>query len=453
MSAGMPLKPQYGSQVMKVEPYGVQSIQDAERHGSPRSQFTLWLGCNLTIADFALGFLPISLGMSWLWSIVAIVIGNILGSAVVAACAAMGPTYGAPQLMIGRFTFGRVGGYLPGILNYVSTIGWFTVNNILGAFGLKVLFPSLAFWQGAVILVIIQGLLAVYGHNLIHTYERIMSVVLGVVFLIASIIALTHMTALSGYHATTTSPWAMFAIMVAAAFSYIGSWGTYASDYSRYLQAGTPKKKIFSFAFWGCLIPSIWLELVGMAVGILAAKAANPISALHQAMGGFGVIAVIAIILGGTAADALNLYSNSLSAGALDVRLPRWLMAVVASLIGLGLSLWGSGSFESNFDNFLLLLGYWITPWLGVLFADFYVLKRFRGATTDTRNRKAMQWSGVISFLIGIAVSIPFMSSALYPGPIAKLLDGADLSFYVGFVVAGSCYLVAQRWLRKTANA
>ncbi len=452
MTSKAALKPQYGGQVAKVEPFGVQVITTRERHGSPRSQFTLWLGSNLTIADFALGFLPISLGLSWVWSIAAIIIGNILGSAVVAACAAMGPTYGSPQLMIGRYSFGRIGGYLPGLLNYISTIGWFTVNNILGTFGLKVLFPGLAFWQGAVLLVIVQGLIAVYGHNLIHAYERIMSVVLGIVFLVCTIIAITHASGLTSYHSHLKSPWAMFAIMVAAAFSYIGSWGTYASDYSRYLNPSVSRSSVFGYAFFGSVIPAIWLELVGMAVGVLAGKAAaNPIVALHQVMGGFGLIAVIAIILGGTAADALNLYSNSLSAGALDIRLPRPAMAVVASLIGLALSLWGAGAFEQKFDNFLLLLGYWITPWLAILFVDFYVFKRYRIVEQDRRNQKPVQWAGLISFIIGIAASVPFMSSTLYPGPIANRLGGADLSFYVGFIVAGVCYWLSGRSRRSAA--
>ncbi|QSO52740.1 cytosine permease [Alicyclobacillus curvatus] len=438
--------PKYGARVLQVEPYGAEVVANAERHGTARQQFTLWLGSNLTIADFALGFLPISLGMSWSLTIASILIGNILGAAVLAGCSAMGPSYGAPQLIIGRLTFGRVGGYLPALLNYVSTIGWFTVNNILGSFGLQVLIPSLAFWQGAVVLVVIQGLIAIYGHNLIHTYERVMSVVLGVLFAIATVIALMHHTSLTAYHPTVSQPWVLFAVMVAAAFSYIGSWGPYASDYSRYLAKSTRKTQVWGFAFLGSFLASVWLELVGAAVAVLAASTkGNPISDLHTVMGGFGAVAVIAIILGGTAADALNLYSNSLAAGAMDIRLPRWTLAVVASVIGLGLSLYGSGHFEQNYENFLLMLGYWFMPWLGVLFTDFYFMKRHRRASSDARMSARIGWSGLLSFLVGFGVSIPFMAASLYQGPIAKALHGADLSFYVGFVVAGLCYFLVSK--------
>lgn len=438
--------PKYGDQLLVVEPYGVEAVHSEERHGTPRTQFTLWLGGNLTIADFALGFLPISLGLPWPWTIAAVLVGNVLGALVLAACAAMGPTYGVPQLMIGRFTFGRVGGYLPALLNYVSTIGWFTVNNILGTFGLRVLFPSIAFWQGATMLVVVQGLLAVYGHNLIHAYERVMSVILGVLFLIASIIVLTHHTALIAYHPTGTAVWPMFAVMVGAAFSYIGSWGPYASDYSRYLGQDTNRRKVMTYAFGGSFIASVWLELVGAAVAVLAGvHHGDPIASLHSVMGGFGVLAVIAIILGGTAADALNLYSNALSAGALDIRVPRWMLAVLASLLGWALSLSAYGHFETNFENFLLLLGYWMTPWVGVLFADFYVLHAHRCSDSDKRNLMRVYWPGFVSFLVGILIALPFMSCHFYTGLLAQRMHGVDLSFYVGFVVAGGTYLLLHR--------
>jgi NCS1 family nucleobase:cation symporter-1 len=437
----------YGSDALKIEPYGIDTIGAQERHGRAVGQFTLWLGSNLTIADFALGFFPISLGLSWEWTIAALLIGNILGGLALGLCAGMGPVFGLPQLMISRRLFGQRAGLVPAFLNYLSTIGWFSVNNILGSYGLKVLFPGLAFWQAAVMLVVVQGLVAVFGHNLIHLYERVMSVVLGLLFVLISIVMLRR-PALFAYHgAAHSAPWVPFALVVAAALSYLGSWAPYASDYSRYLPGLVPRQRVVQASFWGGLLASLWLELVGAGVAAISHNAnGNPISILHQVAGGLGLLAVLAIILGGTAADALNLYSNALAAAALNIRLPRWTLAVVASLIGLGLSLAGSGSFEGYYDNFLLLLGYWLTPWLGVMLADFYWIHRVLPQSV------APPWSipQLGSFLIGLAVSVPFMSSTLYTGPVAHLLGGADLTFYVGFVVSAGVYSV---WTRPIASS
>ncbi len=434
----------YGESVLHVEPYGIDAIPEKERHGKSRSQFTLWLGSNLTIADFALGFFPIALGMSWSWTLAALVVGNLLGAYALSLCAAMGPYFGLPQLIISRRLFGRWGGYVPAFLNYLSTIGWFSVNNILGAFGLRVLFPTWPFWQAALVLVVLQGLIAVFGHNLIHAYERVMSVVLGVLFLIVTIVV-WHNPRLMHYHPVLqANPWVMFALVVAAALSYVGSWGPYASDYSRYLPSPRSKAPVMIWSFLGAFIGSLWLELVGAGVAIVAGAATNPIMALHQVMGGFGGVAVVAIVLGGTAADALNLYSNGLAAAALNIRLPRWSLAAMAALIGLALSLTASGSFEQYYENFLLLLGYWMTPWLAVMIADFYFIHHKLNIHT-VESQSNMTWPALGSLLLGILVSIPFMSSTLYTGPVAHALGGADLTFYVGFLVAWVTYGIWSR--------
>ncbi len=434
--------PLYGEASLKVEPYGVEPVPAVERHGRPGGQFTLWLGSNLTIADFALGFFPVSLGLSWPWTIASLAIGNLLGGLALASCTVMGPELGLPQLMISRRLFGRIGGLAPALLNYISTIGWFSVNNILGSFGLQILFPHFAFWQAAAVLVVIQGLLAVFGHNLIHAYERIISIILGLLFAVVSVLVLRS-PSLHRYHPILHSPpWVSFALVVAAALSYLGSWAPYASDYSRYLPPSTERRHLLRASFWGGFLGSLWLELVGVGVAIAAGvQATNPIVALHQVAGPFATLAVGAIILGGTAADALNLYSNALAAGALRIRLPRWSLAILASGLGLTLSLLGSGAFEQYYDNFLLLLGYWLTPWLGVMLADFYR----RRVLVQRDSPPAIDKAASLSFLVGLGVSVPFMSSTLYTGPIAQALHGADLTFYVGFVVSASMYWLLSR--------
>ena len=46
-----------------------------------------------------------------------------------------------------------------------------------------------------------------------------------------------------------------------------------------------------------------------------------------------------------------------------------------------------------------------------------------------------------MSLVLGFGAMVPFMNTGLVVGPVAKALDGADFSFYVGFVVAGAVYL------------
>ena len=54
-------------------------------------------------------------------------------------------------------------------------------------------------------------------------------------------------------------------------------------------------------------------------------------------------------------------------------------------------------------------------------------------------------WRGIIAFLAGLAAMIPFMSLSFYTGPVPTAIGGADLSFFVGLIVAGGLYLLAGR--------
>jgi NCS1 family nucleobase:cation symporter-1 len=434
----------YGDRINVPEPYSIEHIPFAERHGHSRQLLWLWLAANLTIADYAIGFVPVALGLSIGPTIVALAIGNVLGGLVLAWSAAMGPAAGFPQMFIGRRAFGHAGGYIPAALNWLSTAGWFTVNTILGSFAVQLLIPGLPFAVAAVILVAIQALLVVYGHNLIQAFERYMAAILGILFVIATVIALSHGSSISAWQPKpVASSLALFAIVLAISFSYIMSWSPYASDYSRYLPEITSRSYIAIYVFIGSALASFLTEVVGMLVAIVAPGASSSIAALKIAMGGFGVFAVMAVILGATTANVLNLYSNSISAKVLDVRLERWQLTIIGGVLGVILALIGYQNFTQNYINFLVVLDYWIMPWLAIVLLDFYVFRhREPMGFSDAPPWNA---SGLIAFAIGLAVSIPFMSEKFYMGPFASWFGGADFGYFIGFLVAGVIYLLNRR--------
>jgi NCS1 family nucleobase:cation symporter-1 len=93
----------------------------------------------------------------------------------------------------------------------------------------------------------------------------------------------------------------------------------------------------------------------------------------------------------------------------------------------------------------LLFSAYWIAPFLAIVLIDWHDRK---GSTTyeglsalmDLKNLNT-GWPALVSLVLGFGAMVPFMNTALLVGPVAKALDGADLSFYVGFVVAAAVYL------------
>src|SRR4029079_1083087 len=61
-------------------------------------------------------------------------------------------------------------------------------------------------------------------------------------------------------------------------------------------------------------------------------------------------------------------------------------------------------------------------------------------------------WRGLVAYAIGFACMVPFFSTPKFTGPIAKALDGADLSLFVGLPVAAGLYLCFARSIDVAAE-
>ncbi len=427
-----------------MERLGIEHVEDEKRHGSPFNAFTLWFGANLTIADFALGSLFSSLPVSSVF--LAMVIGNVVGGLLLGLSAAMGPTFGYPQMMISRAVMGKSGNAPFALANWISTVGWFTVNIILGGYALELAF-GLPFYAAAGTMVVVDVLLATYGHDIIHTFEKVMSVVLGLMFAAMTIIAYDKMgSSFSAYEAKASFDLYFWALVVAVVFSYLMSWSPYASDYSRYLPRNTSKWKVVAFTTAGGAIASAWAEVAGFFVYVGAHDPSlNIIAALQSVSGGYAVFTLVAIVLGAVAADALNLYTNSLSALVLYRRAGRVQTVLLAGVVGFVLALLGSSNFAVNSQNFLLTLDYWITPWIGVMLAAFFVKKIASGVEGAPPFIK----TGLGAYALGLLASVPFINLSSYGlsyvGPIASLIGGADVSYFVAALVAFLAYAFIAR--------
>ena len=56
----------------------IDVVPDSERHGTPRSQFTLWFGANMQITAVVDGALAVVFGADALWAIVGLLLGNVV---------------------------------------------------------------------------------------------------------------------------------------------------------------------------------------------------------------------------------------------------------------------------------------------------------------------------------------------------------------------------------------
>ncbi|MGI8668136.1 MAG: purine-cytosine permease family protein [Jatrophihabitans sp.] len=461
MSATLPIVDDptrdYGDKIIAVEPGGVEFIPLDERHGSPRQLLWTWTSPNMEFATIAVGILgPLAFGLTFWQSVLAILLGTALGSFSQAALSAWGPQHGLPQMVLSRSAFGFLGNVLPAGLNaVVAGIGWFAVNSVSGALALHAL-SHLPKGVCLVIVVAVQLLVAFFGHNLVQAFERYAFPVLAVVFVVASIIVLSkaHPGAAPSYHGGIGG----FLIMFGATFGYAAGWNPYASDYTRYLAPETSRPAVALWSGLGIFGSCVLLEVAGAAVVTAGKTAVDPSSFTGLLPTWIGKLVLLCICLGAIAANAINIYSGSISFMALGIRLPthaaRAAVALVFGVLGLIVAFTGLHNAGETYENFLLVISYWIGPWLGVVFVD-RVLRRgtdIQSLLGDTRHRN---WAGPISMAVAMAVSIwLFSNQTKYVGLIPKHHPAfGDLTFEVGFAIAALGYLLLSRVWRSAGAA
>jgi NCS1 nucleoside transporter family len=445
----------YGDRIAAVEPGGVEFIPLDERHGRPLQMLWTWTSPNMEFATVGVGILATAFfGLTFWQALWAIVLGSALGGATQGVLSTWGPGHGLPQMVISRSAFGFFGNILPaGINSVVAGVGWFAVNSVSGALALHALVDALPKGLCLVLVVAAELLLAFFGHNLVQAFERYAFPVLCVIFVVASIWVLTKSNP-SAPHKPVPGGWL---IILGATFGYAAGWNPYASDYTRYLPPDSSRRAVGLWSalgiFWSCSL----LEIAGAGVATAGQTALAPSSFTNLLPTWIGKLTLLAVVLGAIAANALNVYSGSISFMALGVRLPtRSARAVVALAFGIaGLIVAFDGlSDVSKYENFLLIIAYWIGPWLGVVFAD-RLLRRGSDVQALLGDRRYVNLAGPIAMAVGILVSIwLFCNQEKYQGVLVKSHPGiGDLTFEVGFLIAAVLYAVLVKVLRPRTGA
>jgi nucleobase:cation symporter-1, NCS1 family len=457
---------EYGERVATVEPGGVEYIALSERHGKPIQLFWTWLSPNLEFATVFVGIIAITLfGLNMWEAASAIIVGSIVGSVTHAILSSWGPRFGVPMMVMGRAPFGFLGNILPAGLNtFTGAFGWFIVNSVSGAFALQALYGgltggSLPFWLTFLVIVVAQVVVATFGHNLIHSFERWVLPLLGVVFLVACAFIFIH-----GNYGVAYDPKAVLAsgeaggwiLVFTAAFGYAAGWNPYAADYTRYMPPTTNRFMVGLWAGLGVLVSCVVLELAGAVMATVAGTKWGPndipTAQLQRAMPDLVYyLTLLCIAIGAVAANAINIYSGTMSLVALGIRemgmtlrQRRALLAVLAGIIGYA----GGLIFEANvapggkYEAFLLLISYWIAPWLAVMLVDYWLRKGNYGNEKVFYDTSHQRWQGFTAMAIGLIVSIYFFSNnALYLGVVPKANPGVgDLTFVVGFILTAVLY-------------
>jgi len=452
-----------------VEKHSIDFIPHELRHGKPSDLLFVWFGANMELPVVAAGATTVAGGLSLKWAVVAVLIGVTVGTLFMASHSAQGPHLGLPQMIQSRAQFGYYGASFPLVFVVVMYLGFYAAGAVLGAQALTAL-CGVPLSVSIVVLSVLSGLVAVFGYNLIHAFEKYLTVLVALVFLVLTVVLLAGGHGSGGAGAAPDKGFLLGPFLLAVSVSATSQLGyaPYVADYSRYLPENTSISSVFWYTYAGVGVSGIWLMVFGAT--LQRRIAGGPIAGIgelaHGVGGWFAALAYLALILGVLSINALNIYGGYMSALSFASTFYRKFRTGLAlrlcfivpvTALATYMSFLSKDHLLSSFETFLVLVLLLMIPWTSINLVDYYAIRYGRYEVAEMFEPRGeygrVSVPGMAAYLIGFAVQLPFASNELIEGPVARALHGGDISWIVGALVSGAVYWLVMRGRRSPRTA
>ncbi|MFC9359920.1 purine-cytosine permease family protein [Rhodococcus sp. NPDC057014] len=443
----------------RIERRSIDYVPKSERHGKAWHLWPVWFCGDAHLTTLAVGVIGVSLGTNLLWASIAIIGGCLFGTLFMAAHSAQGPHMGLPQLIQSRPQFGYVGALLVFVVALATYIGYNAFNQILAGqtFHDTLGFDPTATELGFTLLAMVMAFL---GYSWFHKLQRYLSFVLIAAMFIFTVHVLFFdsfpegQLSFEGFSATP------FLAQFFTAAAYQLSWAIYVSDYSRYLPATVNTRATFWWTYLGATIGGGWMMLIGAAAASMFPTlnvAQALVEAGNRVFNGFGILITVLAVIGLITSAAQNFYGSSLTIlSAIDsvkpikaTLLKRFFALVSAGVVAVFIAANANDDFMTEFGSFLAIMLYLFTPWTAVNLVDYYFVRKGAYSIREIFNPRGMygrwDWRGISAYFVGFIAMTPFFVTVWWTGPIAEMLDGADIAMLPGLVVASVFYLLVCR--------
>jgi NCS1 family nucleobase:cation symporter-1 len=437
-----------------VETHHIDMIPAGARHGKPWQQAAFWAGANVNVFNVFLGGVVVSFGLTFWWAVIAIVAGTLAGALFIALHATQGPRLGVPQTIQSRGQFGFYGSafLFPCVL--LLNVGFIAAQLVIQAQSAQGIGGSLTIPEWVLILAVPATVIGIFGYRWIHRVMQV-TIVITALSIIVMFIQALRFGSLPAKETSMHAP-TLGLFIAGAALLVIDmlSWAPFVSDYTRYLPVDTNGKRLFWAIYSGNVIATILACSVGAYLAALlpALTAEGPIPAIAKISGKWALVVMVLSLIN---SDTLNGYTGAFQVLALGNMWRRFksvsvmlrvvpFVAIMA--VGAAIACIGYNNFVNNLSNFLQVLLAVFIPWSAVNLADYFLVRRGNYDVTaffipdGIYGRVA--WRGLLAYAVGLAAEWPFISQVDYTGPLVQYLDGADISWIVGFFVAAIVFLV-----------
>ncbi|WP_251550546.1 NCS1 family transporter [Neobacillus muris] len=422
----------------------------------------MWVGMVVVLATFAIGGSGV-INLSLPWVILATVIGSLAIGFFISLIADIGIEHGLSFPVYMRAPFGTIGTHIPSVTRGITASMWFGLNTYFGSTAmngiLNILFGFDNWFICFIIFAIVQLVNTALG---IKSIERFADLAAPVIILIAiwmySSLSDKAQAAGRDVWSWVESPvtgGAAFTAFMVVIFANMGFWATLSADIpsiSRFMNAPANEKNWFKrnqSSLVGNLIAmpltQTFMIIIG-AISYIAVLNSDPVVALQESASGLLLAVLLLMIV--LAQWSTNTAANVVPAATIfsnvgGPKFPFWAGVITAGIVGTIVQPW------QLFDiliQVLLFVGGILSAIVGILFADYYLLRKRRVNVPELyEDHGQYRYSGGINLAGFIAWIIGAVASYFVP----------EYGFVVGFVGGAAIYFVLARfwWFKKYPQA
>ncbi|MFI6444954.1 purine-cytosine permease family protein [Kitasatospora sp. NPDC050543] len=358
-----------------------------------RDQFALWANLGVSLIGFTSAATVLGepgAELSFTASVLAIVVGTVIGTASLGVAALIGARTGAPAMAVLRGLFGTKLSYVPTVLNIAQCIGWGVFELTVIAQGAQTVAGTADYrWLFVLLAGALTTALTIWPLGSIAVLRRYVAAAVGV-----AMVYFTVQLGRQGFPDPGAGNWHGFLRATDAIIAVSISFVPLAADYTRHSRTG---KASFWGSFSGYTIAQVWCYVLGLIA--LLQSGGDVFSSFTGVAAGW--LFLLVLVLRESDQSFANVYSTAMSIHNLFPRVDRRLLTGGIGLLVTALALQIT-EFTASYYAFLGLIGSVFVPLFAVLAVDYFLGAGRRG--WDLSEQAPSRWLMLLPWALGFAV-------------------------------------------------
>ena len=366
--------------VEALSEWGIEPVPKERRVLSGLDVAILWGDLGIGLLVLVTGSLLVP-GLGFAEALTVVIIGSLIGVALLALGAAAGAQHGVPTMVLFRPILGLRGSWAPSALNVLQLVGWTAVElwamSLVADIVAQRIFGISARPLWLLIAAVVCTGLALWGPVGVARVwmKRFGAWIIVGICGVVTVLALSSDGLAAALSRPGTGGFPTFGPALDLVIAMPVSWLPLVADYTRF--ASRPSGA-FAGTLVGYLIANVWLYALGTLLVLGAGSSPDPAGiatgVLALAGGSIaGVLFLVGLLVGETDEAFADIYSGAVSLQNIFPGGSQRTLTVAIAATATAMAAWLT---MARYEAFLFLLGSVFVPLFGILAADHFIVRR-----------------------------------------------------------------------------